>query len=89
MPLVDPSLPLPQHYPAALRVHTADGRVLDRRQVHVAGSPENPMPREEYDLKFVDNARRSLDAGKVGALLLSMRDLPNLTNMAHVAALYT
>lgn len=87
-PLEDPLLPFPQHYPAALRVHTRGGRVLERRQTHVAGTRENPMAAEEYEAKFVDNARRSLPAANVDALLRCMRDLPGVASMRDVATLY-
>lgn len=88
VPLEDASLPFPRQYPAALRVYTTDGRVIERRQMHVAGSPENPMPPEEYEAKFKNNAQRALHASKVDALLQRMRDLPAVSSMAEIASLY-
>lgn len=89
IPVEDPTLPFPRQYPAALRVHTTDGLVIERRQMHVVGSPGNPMSMEEYERKFTDNARRTLNASRVSELRLRMRDLPSVTSMADIAELYT
>jgi 2-methylcitrate dehydratase PrpD len=87
VPREDASLPFPRHYPAALRVIVRDGSALERRQMHVAGSPENPMAAEEYEAKFLDNARRSLHAGMAEALRVRVRDLPG-ADMRDIAVLY-
>ena len=88
VPREDASLPFPRHYPAALCVITRDGRTLERRQMHVAGSPENPMAADEYEAKFMDNARRCLDAGTADTLRLRMRDLASIADMRGLALLY-
>ncbi len=88
LPREDASLPFPRHYPAALCVKTRDGRTLERRQMHVAGSPENPMPADEYEAKFMHNARRCLDLGSADTLRRRMRDLPGIADMREVARLY-
>jgi 2-methylcitrate dehydratase PrpD len=84
----DPSLPFPGDYPAWVRVHTMTGRVLERKQMHVAGSAENPMSPEEYERKFVRNASRTLEANRAQALVERLRDIPRIANMAEIAALY-
>jgi hypothetical protein len=88
VPHEDPSFPFPGDYPARLRVRVADGRVLERSQMHVAGSAANPMSPAEYESKFVDNASHALDAVRVQGLLARLRELPAVPDMAQVAALY-
>jgi hypothetical protein len=84
----DPSLPFPGDYPAWIRVHMSGGHVYERRQMHVAGSAQNPMSPAEYERKFVDNASRTLDANRVQELVKRLRDIPRIVNMAEVAPLY-
>src|SRR5581483_1449330 len=69
----DASLPFPGQYPAWVRVHTAQGGVRERKQLWVAGSPENPVDASEYESKFVDNARRTLHPSRVGELVAMLR----------------
>ena len=82
------TIPFPGDYPAWVRVRTNDGRVFERDQMHAAGSPENPMSAGEYERKFAANAARVLDGSRIDALVARMRDLPSVTSMAEVAALY-
>lgn len=82
------SIPFPGDYPAWVRVRTKDGRVVERRQMHAAGSPENPMSASEYESKFAANATRVLDEKKIAAFVARMRELPSVRDMAEVAALY-
>jgi len=82
------SMPFPGDYPARLRVHAKDGRIVEREQMHVAGSPENPMGVGEYESKFTANAARVLDEKRITALVACMRDLSSVQNVAEIAALY-
>lgn len=84
----DASLAFPGDYPAWVRLHTSDSRVSEHKVLKVAGSAENPMPAEEYERKFIDNARRSIDAGRAAEIVSRMRDLAALLDMAELAALY-
>jgi 2-methylcitrate dehydratase PrpD len=88
VPLEDASMPFPGDYPAWLRVHAAGGRVFEKKQMHVAGSADNPMDAAEYERKFVANAARTLAAERVDALVVRMRALPAVTDMREIAALY-
>jgi 2-methylcitrate dehydratase PrpD len=81
------SLAFPGDYPAWLRVQLKSGRVLEKKQLKVAGSAENPMPAAEYEAKFLDNARRGIDAARAREAVQHMRDLPAVQDMAHIAAL--
>jgi 2-methylcitrate dehydratase PrpD len=84
----EPTIPFPGDYPAWVRVRTKDGRALERDQMHAAGSPENPMSAAEYEAKFAANAARALGQPRIDELVACMRELPSVTNMAAVAALY-
>ena len=84
----DPTLPFPGDYPAWVRVRTSAGEVLERKQMHVAGSAANPMAAAEYERKFIDNASRTLPADDVDRLIGRLRDLPGIADMAEVARLY-
>lgn len=84
----DPGMVFPGDYPARMRVHFKDGRVVERDIPKVAGSAENPMPAEEYEKKFLANAVRAIDADRAGKLVVRMRELPAVKDMADLAALY-
>ena len=84
----DPGMAFPGDYPARMRVHMKDGRVIERAFPKVAGSAENPMPAEEYERKFLANARRAIDAAKAECIVARVRDLPGIADMAELAALY-
>jgi len=86
--VVDTGLAFPGDYPARLRVQLADGRVLERDQPKVAGSVENPMSPDEYERKFLDNARRAIDPARAQALLAHFRRLPALEDVSALAPLY-
>ena len=45
------------------------------------------MPAAEYEAKFLDNARRGIDAARAREAVQHMRDLPAVQDMAHIAAL--
>lgn len=84
----DPGMAFPGDYPAKLRVRLAGGRLLEQAQPKVAGTPENPMPAEEYERKFLDNAARALPPARAQALLAQLRDLPALRDLSALAPLY-
>jgi 2-methylcitrate dehydratase PrpD len=85
----EPSIPFPGDYPAWVRLCMADGKAVERRQLHAAGSPANPMDAGEYERKFVANARRVLDARRTDGLISAMRKLSTQRSIAEVAALYS
>lgn len=84
----DPGMAFPGDYPARMRVHLKDGRVIERDIPKVAGSAENPMPAEEYERKFLANARRGIDAARAERIVARMRELPEAKDMAELASLY-
>jgi len=84
----DLSLAFPDDYPAWVRICTSDGRVLEHKVLKVAGSAENPVSTEEYEAKFLANATQALDSGRANQVVDHMRELPALTDLAEVTALY-
>lgn len=82
----DPGLAFPGDYPAGVRLRLSDGRVLERFAPKVAGAVENPVTAEEYEAKFIDNARRSIGLERAHATVRLMRSLPAVKDMAQVAA---
>lgn len=52
----------PNQFPAVVRVHFADGRVLEERVMANRGGPQNPLSEAELRLKFTINATRLLPA---------------------------
>jgi 2-methylcitrate dehydratase PrpD len=85
---VDPGMAFPGDYPARMRVHLTDGRVIERDIPKVAGSAENPMPAAEYEKKFLGNALRAIDAKRAEGFVARMRELPAVKDMAELAPLY-
>jgi 2-methylcitrate dehydratase PrpD len=84
----DASLAFPGDYPARLRVHLRGGKVLERDQPKVAGSPENPMAVAEYERKFAANAARALGDARAQALLARFRALADEPDLARLAPLW-
>ncbi len=84
----DPGMAFPGDYPARVRVHLADGRVIERDIPKVAGSAENPMPAEEYEKKFRANAVRAISVDRAERLVARFRELPAVRDLAELAALY-
>jgi 2-methylcitrate dehydratase PrpD len=50
----------PREFPAVLRVHLRDGRVLEERVMHNRGGPAQPLSDAEVQHKFALNAQRAL-----------------------------
>lgn len=86
VPEEDAGLAFPGDYPAWVRVHLRDGRVLEKKRLKVAGTAENPVPAGEYEAKFLDNAQRSIGAKRAAEVVRLMRALASLRDMAQLAA---
>ncbi len=86
VPEEDASMAFPGDYPAAVRLHLKDGRVLEKRAPKVAGTADNPVSAAEYEAKFLDNARRGIGAQRAGEAVRLLADLPKARDMALLAA---
>ena len=74
---VDPALDrlYPERRPAILEVTTVDGRCLRIEAPLARGEPELPLPPEELEAKFLDNARAAIPDDRAVALLETVRAL--------------
>lgn len=88
VPIEDGTLPFPGTYPARLRVRLANGSVIERDQPHVAGTLQNPMPRDEFERKFMANAADVLTRPRAAELAQSLVRLAQAPGMARIGALY-
>ncbi|OGA86928.1 MAG: hypothetical protein A3G27_12940 [Betaproteobacteria bacterium RIFCSPLOWO2_12_FULL_66_14] len=86
VPEEDPSMAFPGEYPAAVRLHLKDGRVVEKSAPKVAGTADNPVSAAEYEAKFLDNARRGIGAQRAGEAARLLDGLPKARDMAQLAA---
>jgi 2-methylcitrate dehydratase PrpD/enoyl-[acyl-carrier-protein] reductase (NADH) len=54
--VVDPNNPYPRSFTGHIRATLIDGRVIEVRQPHMRGGANEPMPDQELERKFLDNA---------------------------------
>ncbi len=65
----------PNQFPGILRIVTRDGVVHEQKVFSNRGGPENPLSKDELRLKFMANARRTLEPGRaerLAAMILNM-----------------
>ena len=72
--VVDPACDavFPREFPAVLRVHLSDGRVLEERVMHNRGGPHRPLSDAELEHKFALNASLALAPAAVARLAESV-----------------
>ena len=70
----------PRTFPAVLRIHLADGSVLEERVMHPRGTPQNPLPEADIRRKFELNATGLLP-GRAELLADSIRGLDGATSV--------
>jgi 2-methylcitrate dehydratase PrpD len=78
---VHPTVDLPQNG-ARVKILTTDGRVLEREQLVVRGSIEDPMTWDELERKFRANVRRRVPDDAVDGVVAAIVDLGNQKTMA-------
>lgn len=86
LPQEDAGMAFPGDYPAGVRVRLNNGQVLERFAPKVAGCADNPVTPDEYEAKFIDNARRGIGTQRADAALKLMRRMTTLPDMARLAA---
>jgi 2-methylcitrate dehydratase PrpD len=72
---------------ARMTVRLADGRVLEERITAARGTPGNPLTRDELEGKFRRLAEVVLPVERVDRLVETLRRLPDVRDLAEVAAL--
>lgn len=81
---IDPDSTFPRGFPGWIRIHLADGRVLEARSPDGRGSLARPLPREAILDKFRANAGRALPAPQVAELervVLALETLPDVRTL--------
>jgi 2-methylcitrate dehydratase PrpD len=84
-PHPDMSMASSEHFGAEVRVTLTDGRVLTAKVARPLGrGPENPLPTELLEAKFLDCAMRALSMEQADSLLANLRELDALSDMRRV-----
>lgn len=84
---VDPQSPFPRTFPGCVRVRLSDGSVLEARQEHNRGGPEQPLSEAEVVEKYRDNASRALAPARVAELEKAVLGVEGAADLGALAAL--
>jgi 2-methylcitrate dehydratase PrpD len=84
---VDPSARYPETFPGWVRIHLADGRLVEAREPDGRGGPERPLPPAAVVEKFRDNAARALPPARVERLEAAVLALDTLADAGEVLRL--
>jgi 2-methylcitrate dehydratase PrpD len=79
--IVDTASTFPESFPGWIRLHLADGRVLEAREPDGRGGPGRPLPASAIVEKFRANAGRSLPAARVAELEAAALAIDTLTDV--------
>jgi 2-methylcitrate dehydratase PrpD len=74
----------PREFPAVLRMHFRDGRVVEKRVMHNRGGPANPLSDAELREKFRLNAERVLSPTQAEALSDAVAELDRADGVQHI-----
>jgi 2-methylcitrate dehydratase PrpD len=77
----------PREFPAVLRVHFRDGRVIEKRVMHNRGGPRNPLSDAELHAKFRLNAERVLSPPQAETLADAVWSLDRASDIQRLMAL--
>jgi 2-methylcitrate dehydratase PrpD len=77
----------PASLPGWVTLRLQDGRTFERREPVNRGHPDNPMATAEVQAKFRDNARRTLPATQVEAIIQMVDRLEELSCLVDLTAL--
>ncbi|MFZ5633755.1 MAG: MmgE/PrpD family protein [Bacillota bacterium] len=83
---VDPALDAlhPRLWPVSVKITTRSGRVLEGYSDSTRGDPENPVPAEELEQKFLTLAGGPWGKGNAARIMELCRDLDAVSDMAFV-----
>ncbi len=85
--VLDASIDYPRHFSGHVKIVLNDGSVLEENQPHPRGGYEDPLPPQEIEEKFRNNARLALPAERVERILDSMRELEQLPSIKSLSDL--
>lgn len=77
----------PRTFPAVLRAHLSDGRVIEERVMYPRGTGKNPLSEADLRRKFVLNASGPISAGRADALADGVLGLDAAPAVGHVLRL--
>jgi 2-methylcitrate dehydratase PrpD len=84
-PHPDMSMASSEHFGAEVRVTLTDGRVLAAKVARPVGrGPENPLPNELLEAKFLNCAARALPMDQAERLLAVLRQVDSFSDMRRV-----
>jgi 2-methylcitrate dehydratase PrpD len=73
-------------FPGGVRIVLDDGRVLAAELPFQPGAPENPLPAEAVEQKFLENSRLALPDEEADELLAALRHLEDADELAAMLA---
>jgi 2-methylcitrate dehydratase PrpD len=84
---LDPTIDYPRHFSGHVKIRLADGTVLEENQPHPRGGLESPLPPEEIETKFRDNAKVALSEKTVETIIATIRRLEELPKVEELSGL--
>ena len=83
---IDPDSAFPRYYSGEIRVRTRDGRELRHREPVNRGSDANPLPPEDIEAKFRDNAARAVSPGRAARIFDAVMALDRARDLSELDA---
>lgn len=77
----------PSQFPSVVRLQTVSGEVLEERVMSNRGGPDRPLSRDELQVKFANNAARTLDSNPAGVLGDAILQMAESRKVAELMAL--
>ena len=77
----------PSQFPSVVRLQTVSGEVLEERVMSNRGGPDRPLSRDELQVKFANNAARTLDSNPAGVLGDAILQMAGSRKVAELMAL--
>lgn len=84
---LDDTIDYPRHFSGHVKVKLKNGTVLEENQPYPKGGLEIPLPPEEIEEKFRNNAAMALPKERVEAIVGAVRNLEELPSIGAVADL--
>jgi 2-methylcitrate dehydratase PrpD len=81
---LDPTIDYPRHFSGHVKIHLADGSVLEENQAHPRGGFEDPLPPGEIEAKFRANASLRLPPDRADQIIEAMarlEEMPTITSL--------
>lgn len=86
---LDPTIDYPRHFSGHVQIKLVDGTVLEENQPNPRGGFESPVPPEEIEQKFRENAKMALSEETVETIIATIRRLEELPKVEELSGLLT